>query len=128
MVIDSSAVIAIFKDAPEAEAFERAIIADRVRLMSAANALEAAIIIEGRWGEAGGAEFDHWIQKTGVDVISVDRSHVEAARLAWRRFAKGRVPAGRNFGDCFACALAPLTGEPLLFTGEDFSRTDLTRV
>jgi ribonuclease VapC len=126
MDIDSSAVVAIFKDEAEAEAFERAIAADPVRLMSAANVLEAAMVIEARLGEAGGAEFDLWLQKTGVDVVSLDRAHAETARFAWRRFGRGRHQAGLNFGDCFAYALASLTGEPLLFKGDDFSRTDPT--
>lgn len=82
----------------------------------------------GHRGEAGGAEFDLWLQKTGVDVVSLDRAHAEVARFAWRRFGKGRHQAGLNFGDCFAYALASLTGEPLLFKGDDFSHTDLTTV
>lgn len=125
MVIDSSAVIAIFSSEPEAVALEAAIAADPIRLMSAASLLETAIVIEARWGEAGGKEFDLWIQKAQVDVVAVDRDHVESARRAWRRFGKGRHPAALNFGDCFAYGLAATTGEPLLYKGEDFSRTDL---
>jgi ribonuclease VapC len=125
MVIDSSAVIAIFSDEPEAEALEGAIAADPIRLMSAASLLETAIVIEARWGEAGGTEFDLWMQKAHVDVVAVERGHVEAARRAWRRYGKGRHPAALNFGDCFSYTLAATTGEPLLYKGEDFSRTDL---
>lgn len=127
MVIDSSAVLAIFADEPEAESFERALSVDPVRLMSAANVLEAAIVIEARWGDAGGIHYDLWLQKAAIETIPVERSHVEAARRAWRRFGKGRHPAGLNFGDCFAYALAAMTGEPLLYKGDDFSRTDLAR-
>jgi ribonuclease VapC len=127
MVIDSSAVIAIFSNEPEAVALEAAIAADPIRMMSAASLLETAIVIEARWGEAGGTEFDLWIQKAQVDVVAVERDHVEAARRAWRSYGKGRHPAALNFGDCFAYALAATTGEPLLYKGEDFSRTDLRK-
>ncbi len=51
--------------------------------------------------------------------------HMEAARRAWRRFGKGNHPAALNLGDCFAYALADVTGEPLLFKSEDFAHTDV---
>ena len=98
MVIDTSAVIAIVQDEPEAAEFERKIAADPVRLMSAATVLEAAMVIETRLGEAGGAEFDLWLHKAGVDIIAVSAEHGDRARRAWRRFGKGRHPAGLNFG------------------------------
>lgn len=125
MVIDTSAIVAIALNEPEAAAFEQLIVDAPVRLMSAATVLEAAMVIETRLGEAGGAELDLWLYKVGVKIVAVDAELADQARRAWRRFGKGRHPAGLNYGDCFSYALALLTQEPLLFKGEDFSRTDI---
>jgi len=125
MVLDTSAVLAILFNEPEAAAIETAIEADSVRLMSTASALEAAIVVEARYGEPGGRELDLLMHKAKIDLVSFDIAQVELARLAYRRFGKARHPAGLNFGDCFAYALSQRSGEPLLFTGDDFSRTDI---
>jgi ribonuclease VapC len=125
-VIDTSAIVAIALDEPEAPEFERRIAGDPVRLISAATVLEAAMVIETRLGEAGGSELDLWLHKADVEIVAVERDHADdQARRAWRRFGKGRHPAGLNFGDCFSYALAALTQEPLLFKGEDFAKTDI---
>ena len=125
MVIDASAIVAIAFNEKEAEAFEQRIADDPVRLISAATVLEAGIVIEAKLGEAGGAEFDLWLYKAGVEIVPVDEEQLILARRGWRRFGKGRSPAGLNFGDCFSYALASLKQEPLLFKGDDFSRTDI---
>lgn len=125
MVIDTSAILAIILNEPEATDLERRIVADPVRLISAATLLEAAIVIEARLGDAGGREFDLWLHRLDAETVPVDAEQADMARRAWRRFGKGRHPAGLNYGDCFAYALAATRGEPLLFKGEDFSRTDL---
>jgi len=125
MVIDASAIVAIAFNEPEAAAFESRIADDPVRLISAATVLEAAMVIETRLGEAGGSELDLWLHKAGVDIVVVDAEQADLARRAWRRFGKGRHPAGLNYGDCFSYALATTTQEPLLFKGHDFSRTDI---
>jgi ribonuclease VapC len=125
MVIDTSAIVAIALDEPEAEDFERRIANDPVRLISAATLQEAAIVIKIRIGEACGAELDLWLHKAEVEVVAVQFEHANQARRAWRRYGKGRHAACLNFGDCFSYALAKLTGEPLLFKGTDFSRTDV---
>ncbi len=125
MVIDTSAIVAIALDEPEAPEFERRIADASVRLISAATLLEAAMVIETRLGEAGGGELDLWLHKAGVEIVAVDAELADQARRAWRRFGKGRHPAGLNFGDCFSYALAALTQEPLLFKGRDFSKTDV---
>jgi ribonuclease VapC len=128
MVLDSSAVLAVLFDEPERRAFTLSIERDPRRLMSAANVLESALIAEARRGEPAGRELDLLLYRADVQAVPVDAAQVELARSAWRRFGKGRHPAGLNFGDCFAYALAAASGEPLLFKGEDFTRTDIAAV
>ena len=125
MVIDTSALVAMLTDEPEAELFEAAVAADPVRLMSTASYLEAAIVVETRFGEPGGRELDLWLHRAGVDLVAVAADQAEAARAAYRRFGEGRHRAGLNYGDCFAYALAASSGQPLLFKGEDFAHTDI---
>ena len=81
--------------------------------------------MEGRGGMAAGHALDLFLQDAMIELAPVTAEHMEAARRAWRRFGKGNHPAALNFGDCFAYALADVTGEPLLFKGEDFARTDV---
>ena len=97
----------------------------RIRLISTGTLIEAAIVVEARLGEAGGREFDLWLQRAGVEQVPVDAEQADLARRAWRRFGKGRHPAGINYGDCFAYALAASRDEPLLFKGDDFAKTDV---
>lgn len=125
MVIDSSAVAAILFDEPDAAALEGKIADDPVRLMSAATLLEAAIVIEARLGDAGGREFDLWLHRAEIEILAVDAEQADLARRAWRRFGRGRHPAGLNYGDCFSYALAATRDEPLLFKGDDFTKTDV---
>ncbi|MBB5574694.1 ribonuclease VapC [Rhizobium paranaense] len=124
-MIDTSAIVAIFFNEPDALYYSERIADDPVRLISAATLVEAAMVIEGRFGEAGGAELDLWLHKTNLEVVAVTSEHADQARRAWRRYGKGRHPAGLNYGDCFSYALAALTGEPLLFKGNDFKQTDV---
>ena len=128
MVIDSSAVLALLFNEPEADDIEVAIDEDPVRLMSAASGLEAAIVAEARLGDAGGREFDLLLHKTGIELVAVTGEQMEVGRSAWRRFGRGRHEANLNFGDCFSYALAAVSGEPLLFKGDDFSKTDVAKV
>ena len=128
MVIETSALVAMLTDEPDAQRFEAAVEADPVRLMSTASYLEAAIVIEQRFGEPGGRELDLWLHRAGVDLVSVDAEQAEVARSTYRRFGKGRNRAGLNYGDCFAYALAKVSGEPLLYKGDDFANTDIGAV
>jgi ribonuclease VapC len=128
MVLDSSAVLAILFDEPQRRAFTLSIERDPRRLMSAGNVLEAALVAEARRGEPAGRELDLLLHRAEVDVVPVDSEQVQLARSAWRRYGRGHHPAGLNFGDCFAYALAATSGEPLLFAGEDFRRTDIAAV
>jgi ribonuclease VapC len=126
MVIDSSAVLAILLAEPEQERFLQAIGAAPVRLISSVNALESSMVIENRKGKTGGRELDLLLHRSGVEVVASTAEHYEVARDAWRRFGKGNHPASLNIGDCFAYALSQVSGEPLLFKGNDFSQTDVT--
>jgi len=124
MVIDTSALLALLFEETEAAAIAKAVADDPRRLVSAFTALETVIVVEAKKGEAGGREFDLFAQKAGLDIVPMDAGQVELARSAWRRYGKGRHPAGLNIGDCCSYALARLTGEPLLFKGNDFEKTD----
>jgi ribonuclease VapC len=126
MVIDTSALAAIFFGGPERQRFLEAILADGQRLVSAATMLETGIVLEGRHGEAAGREFDLFAVRAGLEVVPFDAEQAELARSAWRKFGKGRHAAGLNFGDCFSYALAKSTGEPLLAKGTDFAVTDIS--
>jgi ribonuclease VapC len=127
MVIDTSAIVAIALNELDAAELEVRIADDPVRLISAATVLEATIVLETRLGDAGGREFDLWLLKIGAEIVPVDAEQADAARRAWRRFGKGRHAAALNYGDCFSYALALTRGEPLLFKGEDFAKTDVNR-
>jgi ribonuclease VapC len=127
MVIDTSAIVAIALNESDALAIEFQIADDPVRLISAATVLEATMVIETRLGDAGGREFDLWMLKVSAEVVPVDAEQIDVARRAWRRYGKGRHAAGLNYGDCFSYALAVTRGEPLLFKGVDFARTDISR-
>ena len=125
MIVDTSAVLAILYREPDAERYATAIAATAGCGMSVANVLEASIALEGRGGAAAGHELDTFLEDAAVEPMPVTAEHLEAARRAWRRFGKGRHPAALNHGDCFAYALAEVTGGPLPFKGEGFARTDV---
>jgi ribonuclease VapC len=128
VVIETSAVLAILEAEPEAASLAEAIERDPVRLISAASVLEASIVIVARYGDAGARELDLFLLKAQVEVVPVTGEHAALGRDAYIRYGKGRHPAGLNFGDCFAYALARASGEPLLYKGQDFSRTDVAAV
>ncbi len=109
-----------------AERLLRAIAVARPRLLSTANFLETSIVIESRYGSEGGRDLDLLIAKLEIDVVAFTRKQADIARRAYRAFGKGAGTAGLNFGDCFAYALATDTGAPLLFKGDDLTRSDVT--
>lgn len=125
MVLDSSAVVAVLFDEPERHDFVRRIAAAERRLISSVTLVEASVVVEARRGEAAGRELDLFLHRAMVGTVAVDEEQAQLARAAWRRYGKGRHPAGLNFGDVFAYALARATGEDLLFKGDDFSQTDV---
>jgi ribonuclease VapC len=99
--------------------------ADPTRLISAASVLESAMVVESELGEEGGRELDLLLLMAGIEVVPFSVDHLRVARHAFRAFGKGRHPAGLNFGDCFSYALSKVTGEALLFKGDDFTKTDV---
>lgn len=128
MVIDSSALIALLLGEENALSMARAIAADPKRLLSSFSQLEAAIVIEAKKGEAGGRELDLLLHQIQATVVPLDSQQTEMAREAWRLYGKGRHPAGLNIGDCCSYALSRVSGEALLFKGDDFSKTDIIPV
>jgi ribonuclease VapC len=125
MVVDSSALVAILRKEPEAARFTRAIVRASVRLISAANLLEAGIVIDNQVGLNAGRRLDAFVEKAQLQIEPVTEAQVRIARQAYVDFGRGNHPAALNFGDCFAYALAKTTGEPLLFKGDDFGQTDV---
>lgn len=125
MVIDTSAIVAILHNEPEAAALERMIAASRLRLVPATCVLEARMVLVSRRGEHALAEIDLWLATIEADIVPVDADLVDLATRAWLDYGKGRHRAGLNFADCLSYALAKRTGEALLFKGNDFSQTDI---
>ena len=125
MILDASAVVAILFREGDAWRYEEAIAAAPYCRMSPVNFVEAAMVLESRDGPARGESLDAFMETAQVELAPTTPDHARAARQAWRRFGKGNHPAGLNFGDCFAYALAETSGEPLLFKGEDFALTDV---
>jgi ribonuclease VapC len=125
VIVDTSALIAILRDEPEAAACAEAV-ASRARI-SAANFVEAAIVIDGARDPVASRRFDDLVTEAALVIEPVTEVQARIAREAYRDFGRSSGhPARLNFGDCFAYALARATGEPLLFKGDDFSRTDIT--
>ena len=125
MVVDSSALVAILRKEPGAARFTRAILRDSVRLISAANLLEAGIVIDNQAGLSAGRRLDAFVERAGIGIEPVTEVQVRIARQAYIDCGRGNHRAKLNFGDCFAYALAKATGEPLLFKGDDFQHTDI---
>ena len=125
MVVDTSAVLAILLGEREAEAFARAIEAADTCRISAANFVEAAIVIDTRGDAVASRQFDLFMRRAAIRVEAVTLEQTEVARQAYRDFGKGRHSAGLNFRDCFSYALAKVLDEPLLFKGTDFGQTDV---
>lgn len=128
MVLDSSALMALLLREPEAGAFLTLIEHDPVRLVSTATILETSMVASGRLEGDSQTELRAMLRALQVQVVPFTEDQLEMAMSAFRRFGKGHHAAGLNFGDCFSYALAASTGEPLLFKGNDFSRTDIVAV
>ncbi|TXN21349.1 MULTISPECIES: type II toxin-antitoxin system VapC family toxin [Methylobacterium] len=123
MVVDSSAVVAISFAEPDAAAFSAVLAKPDRFAISAGTYLECSIVLLSRFGSI--TDFDRWLTDRSIEVVSVDQRMAQIAADAFVRFGKGRHPAGLNFGDCFSYALAKRLNAPLLFKGNDFSKTDV---
>jgi len=128
VILDTSALMAILAKEEDAARYMEAMRdAGGNLVVSAATILEAAVVAEGRGGDALGAELDRLLRRIHARIIPFGEHQVAIAREGWRRFGKGRHKAALNLGDCFAYALAIERDEPLLFKGGDFARTDVKR-
>jgi ribonuclease VapC len=125
MIVDASAVLAILFREDDAARFARAIEAADVLQMSVVSYVEAAVRIDSLKDDASSRDFDGFMRRSGIELHAVTPELAEGARSAYRRYGKGNHEAQLNPGDCFAYALAKTIGEPLLFKGEDFARTDV---
>ena len=125
LVIDTSAAVAVILGEPGSDALPVHLEEALSRLMSAAIRVELGIVIEARLGPAGQDVVDRFLRDAKVDIVPVDADLAARAMSGWRRYGRGRHPAGLNFGDCFTYALAERTGHPVLCTGDDFAATDI---
>jgi len=126
MILDTSALIAILRNEPDAALYAQMIEAAPCRRLSAASFLETAAVVDGSRDPIVSRRFDDLIREAEIVIEPVTEAQARIARDAYRDFGKGSGhPAGLNFGDCFSYALAKALGEPLLFKGDDFARTDV---
>jgi ribonuclease VapC len=125
MIVDTSAVIAILFSEPDAHVYAKAIAEAERRRMSAATFVEAAVVVEAQTKSAGARQLDAFMRRAGLIIEPVTEEQAYAARQAYVDFGKGRHSAGLNYGDCFSYALAKVTGETLLYKGNDFRKTDI---
>ena len=125
MIVDTSVIIAILRDEPDAAALGEALWQSQVRLMSAVSYVEAAVVVDSNRNPVLSRRFDDLLRDAEIAIEPVTLNQARIARDAYRDFGKGRHRAGLNFGDCFAYALAREKGETLLFKGDDFCHTDI---
>jgi ribonuclease VapC len=125
MILDTSAVVAVLYREPEAAAFVQRIHDADVCRISVVSHLELSMVVEQQRGPDGMRQVTAFFRRAGVVIEPVSLDQGELARQAFLDFGKGRHKTSLNFGDCFSYALAKAMGEPLLFKGKDFSRTDI---
>lgn len=128
MVVDSSAIAAILFGEPDSEFYIDALASGERQFMSAVNRMEAGMVMESRKGSAGASALAALVANAEIEVLPFDAGQAEVALAAWRRYGKGRHPAGLNLGDCAAYALAITLDQRLLYKGDDFSKTDVASV
>jgi ribonuclease VapC len=125
VILDTSAIMAILRREPERDAFTVALSGAARPAISAATLVELMLVSETRAGPSVRPEVDLLLARSAVEVVPVTAEHAALAAEGWRRYGKGRHPAGLNLGDCFAYALARQRDQPLLFKGGDFAQTDV---
>jgi ribonuclease VapC len=127
MVLDSSAIVAIHLREAGHERLIESISQAEVVIVGAPTLLESAMVLTSRLGKDARPLLSAFVRRAGAEVVPFNEAHLDAATVAFLRFGRGRHPAGLNFGDCMSYAVASLAGLPLLFTGDDFARTDIAR-
>jgi ribonuclease VapC len=128
MIVDTSALLAILFQEDDAARFAQTLHDAEHPSISAATLAEAGLVVAHRKGESALADLESLVGRAGLQVVPLSERQAMLVWTAYIRYGKGRHPAALNFGDCFAYALAADSGEPLLFKGDDFSRTDLPAV
>jgi ribonuclease VapC len=128
IAIDSSALVSVLLEEPWSGAYLNALLVSGMKVISAFNLFESTVVLEARKGPAGSLVLDSFCAALEIDVAPFTPQHARLAAEAWRRYGKGRHPAGLNLGDCCAYALARSTGLPLLASGDDFPKTDIRLV
>jgi ribonuclease VapC len=127
MIVDTSALIAILRDEQDAMVHARAIANAAIRRISAATYVETAAVIDASRDPIASRRFDDLLREARFAIEPVTEAQARIAREAYRDFGRGSGhPARLNFGDCFSYALSKAMNEPLLFKGDDFTRTDVT--
>lgn len=127
MILDTSAVIGVLLKEPGHEELARAVATDPSPAIGAATLTETAIVLSARLRGDARPLLARFLTEASVAVVPFGESHYGAAVDAWLRFGKGRHAAALNFGDCLSYAVARLAGEPLLYVGDDFAKTDIAR-
>jgi len=127
MVLDSSAIVAIHLKEPGYERLIEAVDRSEVVVVGVPTLLETAMVLTTRLGQDARPLLFAFLRRLEAEVVAFNDAHLDAAATAFLRFGRGRHPAGLNFGDCMSYAIASVAGMPLLFTGEDFARTDIPR-
>jgi ribonuclease VapC len=128
LVVDTSAAVAVILSEPGGNELAGHLEDALTRMMPAAIRVELGIVIEARLGPAGQDVVDRFLRDAKIEIVPVDADLAARAMSGWRRYGKGRHPAGLNFGDCFTYALAERTGHHVLCTGDDFAATDIAVV
>lgn len=128
MILDSSAVVALLLREPAHERLLLALSAAPALGIGAPTLVETTIVLSARLGRDARGLVSRFLDEADVTLIPFTEAHFGTAVAAWLRFGRGRHAAALNFGDCLAYATAKLAGRPLLFTGDDFPRTDIETV
>lgn len=125
MIVDTSALIALITDEPEATRVRDVLLGARSRAISAPNRVEAGLVLGGRGLADPERIVAEVLDRFRVTTTDFTAAHAHAAVAAWARYGRGRHAAKLNYGDCMAYATAKLAGEPLLYVGDDFALTDI---
>ncbi len=125
MVLDSSAIVGILLREPGHQRLIDRIDAAAVVVVGVPTLLETAMVLTTRLGQDARPTVFAFLRRLEAEVVPFNEEHLDAAATAFIRFGRGRHAAGLNFGDCMSYAVASVAGMPLLFTGEDFIRTDI---